>query len=225
MQPEDIITELRTYAANLVKKEHEFRLSYLESKQANIDPNLAWNYIALEQSAVWMSLYSHINLLGHFKFRKTKRVDKKIPKWLRDAFGWPNEVAKPFWCCGRNPIAHTGNHSLPDSEIVDGAERFIVLSFDDPNNWPGAGDEYMALPQTTPTGRPMPIQQTTFFFTPIKDRLTELADDICSDIGGYEYEQLNELYDTLMSLSLLADDGSLAAIGNRLDVYRHVTNI
>jgi hypothetical protein len=221
MKPEDVITELRACTTNQIRVEHEFRLGYLQAQLDSLNASPRQQYFQLERSALWLSLFSHINWLAHFKFLKTEKVDTQIPQWLENVFGWSHEVGEPFWYCGRNPIAHTGSQNLPYTRNVNHVKHYILLSFDNPDDWQVTG-EYRALPQTSASGGSIPTQQTIFYYEPIQQRLGELTNDVCNDINRFEHPQLLKLQRVMMSLSFLADDGSLARMNNLLDVYEHV---
>jgi hypothetical protein len=221
MKPEDVLAELRACTTNQIGKEHEFRLEYLRTRLTGLNANPRSTYFQLERSALWLSLYSHVNWLTHFKFLKHVKVDALIPKWLEDVFGWPQEHAEAFWYCGRNPIAHTGSQNLPYSLNIQGAKRYIQLSFDSPGDWEVAG-EYMSLPKTSARGGAVPTQQTIYFYQPIENRLTELAENVYADIATYNHPELLRLRKVMMAFNFFADDGSLARMNNLLDVYEHV---
>lgn len=224
MSPNEILAELSTLIPHQIRNEHNFRLDYLKSRYTSLRDNPRMQYYQLEQNALWMSLYSHINWLAHFKTLEVEKVDKYIPAWLGKVFEWPPETAEAFWTCGRNPIAHTGSHEQPYRHKSHGAWRHIRLSFDNAEDWNTTG-AFLALPQTT-AGQPkgaLPVQQTTFYYQPTEELLQKLIEDIDLFIKGLEYPDILKLQKVLMAFTFFKDDGSLARINNLLDVYQHVT--
>jgi hypothetical protein len=225
MKPDEIINELHIILPNQIRKEHDFRVEYLRTLHAVIQNEPRAAYFQLQQNALWMSLYSHVNWLAHFKALETEKVDASIPSWIEGVFGWQSETAQAFWVCGRNPIAHTGSHNLPYSKNINGAKRYIQLSFDDPANWPYAEDAFMALPQTS-AGRPkgaLPIQQTTFFYKPIEELLEKLIDDVAAFVSGLDHSAILKLQKVMMAFNFFEDDGSLFRMNDLLKVYEHVS--
>jgi len=223
MKPQEVIDEIRIIVPSQIRKEHDFRVKYLKSLHAVLRSKPRVRHYQLKRSAVWMSLYSHINWLAHFKFLKTEKVDSYIPTWLATTFGWPSETAEAFWYCGRNPIAHTGSQNLPYSKNIKGAKRYIQLSFDNPTDWSMQG-AFMALPESAakrPAGT-LPIQQTTFFYRPTEQLLEKLMDDVALSISTLDHADLLKLQKVMMSFNFFKDDGSLARMNNLLDVYEHV---
>jgi hypothetical protein len=92
MKPEDIISELQLILPNQIRKEHDYRVNYLRSLHAIIRARPRARYYQMKRNAIWMSLYSHINWLAHFKALKAERVDSTIPPWLASVLGWPLET-------------------------------------------------------------------------------------------------------------------------------------
>jgi hypothetical protein len=224
VKPEDIMSELHAIIPGQIQKEHSFRVEYLKLLRVAIQNEPRAKYYQLQQNALWMSLYSHINWLAHFKVLKKEKVDSDIPGWLGTVFDWPQETAEAFWVCGRNPIAHTGSHNLPYSEKIKGSRRYIQLSFDDPAYWNTDG-AFMALPQTS-AGRPkdaLPIQQTIFYYQPIEELLDKLMDDITSSVSILNHADILKLQKVMMAFNFFEDDGSLARMNNLLDVYDYVS--
>jgi len=223
MNREEVILEIRSFITSQLRKEHDFRVSYLASEHESLRANPRAKYYQLKRSALWMAAYSHINWIAHFKFLKTEKVDADIPGWLSQMFDWPEEVAIAFWFCGRNPIAHTGTHNVPYAKNINGVKHHILLNFDDPEDWYVTG-AYNALPITqTKRGKgELPSQQTIFFYQPTEELLVKLVDDVALQIQGFNHADILKLQKVIKSFSFFTDDGSLARLHNYLEVYIHL---
>jgi 8-oxo-dGTP diphosphatase len=222
IQPEEIFSEVKTLAALLIAKEHAFRVEYMHEKYEAAGSRPRKRFFQLEEDALWLSLYSYINWLAHFRFMKDRGVDSSIPGWIAATLGWSVETAQAFWDCGRNPLAHTGGRRQSHSEDIQGVEHYISLSLDKQKDWNGANG-YLALSpmQKDIGGRARPGQQTIFFYGVIEELLGRLVDDITAQITNFDYDQLKKLHSLLFALPFTQDDGALARITDLLNVYEY----
>lgn len=222
MLKSDIIAEIKTIISKLINNEQGLRLQYINDKYDNIVASQKSIYTQLDENSLWMSLYSDINWLAHFRFLKTKEVDRYIPKWLARVFNWSEEFSEAFWACGRDPIAHTGNRNQGYSQNIREKKYYIQLSLDKPDDWNTTNGYYALSPMKKDIGdSPLPAQQIVFFYESIAKLTLELVKDIEADISNLDYTKIISLASVCESFYFINDDGSLFRTKDLLRVYKY----
>jgi hypothetical protein len=234
MDKDQIIGEIKTLMAHQIEREIGFRLAYLDNKMSLLHSSPRIRFFQLEVNAFWMSVYSTINYLAHYKFITRQDVSgEQIGKWLSSVFGWPQYVAKAFYNCGRNPIAHTGIRiGSHGKEIAFGNKTrrmYIELNIDDPSKWPGAKRGYLALPATLRDPFSLPSQtlgkikgqQILYWYQPMPRYIKKLGEDINIDLEALDYKKLEKLVRVFNRLPFLQDDGSMARMNDLVRVYKN----
>lgn len=224
MKKEAILAEIKASIPRLIKQEHDFRLEYGQAEYNEHIKLPRKAYFQLETNTLWMILYQHINWLAHFKFLKSEDVDKKIPKWLVETWNWPEEVAKAFWSCGRDPIAHTGNRTQMHSIHVNGIKYYIGLQMDEQSGWNGENGYYALSPMRSDVGdSPLPAQQYVFFYPNVQELLIKLVENITIKIETLDYNGIISLSAICRNFYFIKDDGSLFRMNDLLRIYKYAT--
>lgn len=230
MKKEEVIAQTVNDLNRQLDRDVGFRLAYLASKFDMLTAHQRMQFFQLEQNSFWMSVYSTINWLAHYKFKINKISDVKMINWLSEVSGWPKDITAAFWLCGRHPIAHTGARNFFFSAIVKdendaNKHMYIDLSLDSPNNWQQSSEHYTALPISTkgdafnPRSK-LPGQQVMFFYEPIPDLIWSLTSHIKSDVAIAGYNEMRAYQKIYRGMPFLQDDGEMNSINNYLDIYR-----
>jgi hypothetical protein len=226
MKKTEILDEIKIIIPALIQKEHDFRIEYAHNQYTAITTLPRNLFFELEENTLWMTLYTHINWLAHFRFLKRADVDKDIPAWLAETFGWPQEVAKAFWSCGRDPIAHTGNRNQEYSVNFNGIKYYIGLQLDDQDGWHGSNGYFAASPMSKDIGgSPMPARQYIFFYPNVEELIQKLVDDAEAHIKELDYTKIVSLNAVCHASHFIKDDGSLFRMSDLLRVYKYATKV
>ena len=140
MDKKEVLRQVKIDLSRQIDRDVGFRLAYLNSRLNVLMAQPRVQFFQFEQNSFWMSMYSTINWLSHFKFKKDRVPDTKIIEWLTNVFDWPNDITTAFWLCGRHPIAHTGARNFFYSEVIkdtNGLNKhmYINLTLDKLSDW------------------------------------------------------------------------------------------
>lgn len=229
MDKKEVLIQVQSDLSRQIDRDVGFRLAYLDSRLNVLIAQPKVQFFQFEQNSFWMSVYSTINWLAHFKFKKDKISDVKMIEWLSEVFDWPKDIATAFWLCGRHPIAHTGARNFFYSEVVEDVNgvnkhMYIDLSLDSPHNWQQSDTQYIALPVSTKGDAFNPKsklsgQQVIFFYEPLPDLIWNLANDIKKDVLIARYNEMRAYQKVYRGMPFLQDDGEMNRINNYLDIY------
>lgn len=113
-----------------ILKKSEFWRLYLQEKRnaiINYPNNKFWFF---EWSSLWFGVFSYINWLGCFYYLKRNLLEVDIVSFLKEAWGYPEEVSKAMWRAGRNPIAHVGQPDIYNDLGIMIKGKSVHVNFD-----------------------------------------------------------------------------------------------
>lgn len=91
--------------------ELQFWLDHIDEKTERLkDEERHGRFRYLEHAELVFIYSAFLNRLAQISKRTPDNldIDTRLVPWLSKQTGWPEEVAKAFWYCVRNPTVHTG---------------------------------------------------------------------------------------------------------------------